>query len=643
MMTQFTFRYYRRTDTQVQLLVEAPAMLQPGQLVALPATDGTETYARIVMIRHSSKRVLGLVTLDLLDTRWPDPQKTQARLLSAADQLAIIHQRVGAVTHPINLPASNGTLTTNAQQLGALTLIESKTPAELPTLLQHLCAGVGAYWPIIVLDPVGSSAQIPGLTPYTVGTHVQLSLEHMGWGTFSHVFGQCLPTPLQGQSLDYLLEGAPQRSGFMPFYPLIKPIMPHHPLDTASQLVIQQGLQTLRRLNLFADDEDSVWQPYRVSQPTALQCHHLPQPWRSAVLRALWQQLQVAGPHVCIMLEPERFLAEPLLSQNAEQRLIVTTPMPQQYVGGLANNQCIRRAGHWVLEGDLTGQFPLRLDTARPVEAPPKVLRMLQPTTDEAIKSSATINATPPSTQRITTEKEATPPSKVNTQVTMVGQPHTVATTEAPPQIAADVFQPEAMLTEADATDPLPTEALPFSFGLDKLDATLSADLPGNLTQIPSDDDEDYASDGTYATHDANTPLPDPLAAYGPVLEGEGYDDDVLFQPEHLTPDIPAQAEAPHQAITFVNAAEVAPPKAAETPVVLPPQPHITPPSAPVNEAPLHNQFAEGDKVRHPQFGVGVIKKIIWMDAEHEVLNIMFDRVGKRLLDPEMASLERVG
>lgn len=50
--------------------------------------------------------------------------------------------------------------------------------------------------------------------------------------------------------------------------------------------------------------------------------------------------------------------------------------------------------------------------------------------------------------------------------------------------------------------------------------------------------------------------------------------------------------------------------------------------------------FQVGDRVRHPAYGIGVVQRIIPME-ESVVLNITFDTVGKRLLDPALCELQR--
>ncbi len=49
--------------------------------------------------------------------------------------------------------------------------------------------------------------------------------------------------------------------------------------------------------------------------------------------------------------------------------------------------------------------------------------------------------------------------------------------------------------------------------------------------------------------------------------------------------------------------------------------------------------FQVGDAVLHDKYGHGVVKKVIFTEETGTVLNIHFDSVGKRLLDPERAPL----
>lgn len=48
--------------------------------------------------------------------------------------------------------------------------------------------------------------------------------------------------------------------------------------------------------------------------------------------------------------------------------------------------------------------------------------------------------------------------------------------------------------------------------------------------------------------------------------------------------------------------------------------------------------FQVGDKVRHPQYGLGIVQKVIPVE-QSMILNITFEAVGKRLLDPALTQL----
>jgi hypothetical protein len=52
--------------------------------------------------------------------------------------------------------------------------------------------------------------------------------------------------------------------------------------------------------------------------------------------------------------------------------------------------------------------------------------------------------------------------------------------------------------------------------------------------------------------------------------------------------------------------------------------------------------FKPGDRVRHETYGVGIINKVVPMDQD-TILNITFETVGKRLLDPARCNLTKEG
>lgn len=98
-----------------------------------------------------------------------------------------------------------------------------------------------------------------------------------------------------------------------------------------------------------------------------------------------------------------------------------------------------------------------------------------------------------------------------------------------------------------------------------------------------------------------------------------------------LTDDVPLSLMADLEGL---EGDSLAPEKAEmgtlEVPVVKSP-----PPKAP----PL---FQPGEQVRHHRYGQGVIKRVITMNDEQVILNINFEGIGKRLLDPRLTPLEKV-
>ena len=52
-------------------------------------------------------------------------------------------------------------------------------------------------------------------------------------------------------------------------------------------------------------------------------------------------------------------------------------------------------------------------------------------------------------------------------------------------------------------------------------------------------------------------------------------------------------------------------------------------------------ELKEGDTVRHKKYGIGIIKKVIGY-SEKKLCSIQFENVGRRLLDPRIAELEKI-
>ena len=58
-------------------------------------------------------------------------------------------------------------------------------------------------------------------------------------------------------------------------------------------------------------------------------------------------------------------------------------------------------------------------------------------------------------------------------------------------------------------------------------------------------------------------------------------------------------------------------------------------------EIPTYEKLSVGDNVQHSKFGVGLVVQVIG-EGNKELYNVEFENVGKRLLDPNIAKLNKI-
>lgn len=130
---------------------------------------------------------------------------------------------------------------------------------------------------------------------------------------------------------------------------------------------------------------------------------------------------------------------------------------------------------------------------------------------------------------------------------------------------------------------------------------------------------------------------PSSLANYPPTRMDTDTPDDMKEALDSIFPQS-FMEDAPDTEPTLLEVDESAPMAKAPVAPVDEDIPVIQKPVEPMpgNEA----GFQIGERVRHPAYGAGVVQRIIPME-ESVVLNISFDSVGKRLLDPALCDLVR--
>lgn len=198
------------------------------------------------------------------------------------------------------------------------------------------------------------------------------------------------------------------------------------------------------------------------------------------------------------------------------------------------------------------------------------------------------------------------------------------------PEVSEEPWGPSISDIEAGLTQPgpmLPTEPTPVA---------------SILPDLPVDFPEEAPTSGLYVQPEPPPPFPDrPPVAPSPAEPVSPAPPPPLFEPEP-----PPSAMGP--GIVDITAPPSVPPMPAAVPAppleqtVTEPDPYEMMPvySAPPQAETGYRGFNVGDRVVHPTYGAGVISKVIPME-NNVILNITFDQVGKRLLDPSLCQLER--
>ena len=203
-----------------------------------------------------------------------------------------------------------------------------------------------------------------------------------------------------------------------------------------------------------------------------------------------------------------------------------------------------------------------------------------------------------------------------------------------------------------------PPTALPADMPLPPPIAEPSA-LPADMPLPPPIADASLMAEPSALP--ADMPLPPPIADASPMAEPLALPADMPLPPPIA--DVPPMAE-PEEEFNFPDEGTLAPPGMESTGPMTPPdaatdalepmrvEPELVP-VLPENALPVVQKpetsstagngtaFHAGDQVRHEEYGIGIVNKVIPMEGS-VVLNITFEHVGKRLMDPALSELQKV-
>ena len=207
------------------------------------------------------------------------------------------------------------------------------------------------------------------------------------------------------------------------------------------------------------------------------------------------------------------------------------------------------------------------------------------------------------------------------------------ATSSLPSFPTPDEFEKDEFHFELDPVRAMPASSLGFQPA--ETDSALAGNPLGQSTVAQS-----LAAFASLDLPEPDFPDPPSLALTQPVMSAvpptvsaaasiPAPDQDLQEALDLIFPYKFEAQPSPEMPATVVNA----PPPITEEPMAIIPK-AVEP--VPVDSSGFH----AGDRVTHPTYGAGVVQKVIPMEGS-VVLNILFDGVGKRLLDPALSELSR--
>jgi len=684
---------------EVWLDPSVPAsLLSLGQVLRIEAdTPGTQPpcYAEIAGLENDAETPYGpdasrLASLNIL-SGTPSLAAESICILSDAELLEALQHVSGKTDSPL-------CWTTGAPASGSVTLLQAPSTLHVETTLQHLLQATSPHQKTVIIDPVGSLLHAtPNIVHCTLGQDVKFSLQRFGLNRFLSLVSQDLPEGLREEALRLLARQAPATPDFIPFKHFLRP---ERYMDLAAKTPLLHQLFNLYQAGLFADTPQEAFSPKHLltASVSRLDISNLPSAWRLELMDALWQEVFALAPTqtTFVLVEPYAWM-EDVATFCQQARLCglplvlaVTSESPELFAITPDNTLTVQENGHATLRGKATLGFPYRFETEpHPSEEKPQDAATSSshqaypgfalPVEESEINAaepyaafddfaSFTFEPAEPTTPKgpLPQDETYTPPSNelayqegletLNQEDPASWITDSPLSPTSPPQPTEPHLLEESYLGEGYLID-IPDEEFVISPGSPSFQAS-----PSTATEEPPT--EAFPAETPFYEETAS---PEPLAEEAftppafppPEPEAETWaDDDFSFEmsdqvdtawteiiPQHEpqqvdwdTPPPPetAEEEASHPSSpqTWEDTSDDEPEQQETLPVY---RIH----DAEQQQIALEAGYQEGEQIRHEKYGVGVINKVIPMEGS-VVLNVTFESVGKRLLDPALSHLEKV-
>ncbi len=621
--------------------------LFPGQILRLEGH--ASSYAQIQSVILPERGETGYrVALDVLQG-CPRFEPMGATVLSPERAWEEVRRLDGiSVAHPLMLGQQ---VLGEMQNLGTLTVVEGMTWQETCPILTSLAMGLSEYQQVLIVDPLGMFQGGSTFSKVHAGQDSRLSLNDVGLKRLIRCLD--LPRSVEVEAASYITQQMAkvlQKEAFVPFESVF-------PLDSPEGLregprakaLLWHSLEKLRQQQLFADDPAQVFSldPAATERVTVLDLSGLAEPWKTLFYETVCHKLlrRDSEDIMPVLIYPDSYLEDlPQWVRKADEverlAVMMISPYADEQIVEMANNQIVVVSeAAFEMTGQLTHGIPVRVHVEQLEQAYQPILEehlkpipMGEPDMTTPALHLGPSNEMPNEMPMNTGLWKEVPPEPQDSRSKGLGSG--LESFEESDIIFPDSVGEEPM-PDSWVAPPL-TEEIPRS---ELLPAAMPEAIP-ELTQAEPRFDSILGETGEFM-FDLD------------LDEKMGVDNDPngplgIEQPPFREPVIP---EEPPAAVWVEDSPAVTQPDESAEPFMSPEVSSGLEEQSPVPVYPtkqLEQQqvmaqagFQVGEKVQHERYGIGIVNKVIPME-ETVILNITFENVGKRLMDPALTQLEKV-
>ncbi len=679
---------YKLTARELEARLAGGVTVLPGQLLRFEGEK--PAYGEIIGVKTLSSALEGkegvMLRVHLLYGQ-PNLSPQSVTILTDAEMAQEVQRMQEPFEHPLHF---GDVFTGEFFKLGPLTLVDGDDFVLKYDAMMMLIAAITPYQRMLIVDPLGIFSDDAQMRYFRAGEDIRLSVQAVGSKRFLTAFGELFPESLRDIALEAIADLLPVNPHFIGFQGFLN-------LDVTADLplrnLILQNYQAVAQARVFAELPDQVFGlESGLAKPiNVVDLSGLSEPWKSLFYEEVCHELfrNAGGDIVPVLIYPENYLNATDLqawiqkADEAEMHLLVlASPYGVETLQPLANNMLLAESQEQIcLEGDLTLGLPVRFplpdapvmprahETAvatasmsipSPLPSPTPATLTPPPVSQSIVDLSA---PEPEAVLPVSSDRGMYAPTPTQTESRMPSPDEPESLQFAAPPVDVPIFQsrpPEVQAGENFEEELVAGETLPeylvfpgpeetagsdeFSFDVN-LDQKPEAEW--NLRDAITESLESAAmpsviSNSLSEFEELTLPEAD-VGLYEPASDEAGYEAGYEIVPEQdefafeASPDMPEEGAASETGSDSLSEIQV-PYFQTDAPTFQEDEVAYVQKEEPV--AVQSAGYKAGDRIRHEKYGVGVIDKVLPMD-DNVILNITFDGVGKRLLDPKLCNLTK--